>query len=262
MMSELHQDDEPRSRKQKVLTALGYVGATAVLGSAASLGIFNHSSTKTELASTEVTVSPTFDRHITFDNGPIPDARYPINIPLNLGVKLDVGDLTSPPSGTAKDIIAKNAGAVAAQPSGEIRKIKEVLHEQFIDSLVMGFGAGTLPPLLFAAVGRNRRKELLERFKQYHGPTLAVVAMASFISPSSAIATESEPTQHNTPWVEADTLMPELAKYPEAHKLEIRNTAVTSAVRQLVNGLFDSYEQSKIFYSELHEKVPSVVSYH
>ncbi len=245
--------------RQKIRRALGIVGAGIALGVPAALGVFTHNSEQVEIAATKVEVTPTFDGYITARNGWLPDVRKPQPLPFSLGVNLDVGNPAIPPSDTAgKNIgnIARIYGSVAAQPSGEVKKIHDVVIDQALTAGIAGLAVGMLPLGTYVLLGKHRRKELSET--RLPAISMGLVGAVLLSSTVSASTQQISPPANTDAWTPLTVLVPESAKYDELSGIEVSKNAASGAMRELVNGAIDSYVQSTELYDSFKERVEAI----
>lgn len=249
--------------RQRITRSIGLTAAGLVVAIPTAAAVFSHSETRTELVATDVTIAPTFDGYFTAHNGLLPDVRYPLNLPLHMGISVDVRNSTTPPSKTAGgniEALMHTYGAVAAQPAGEAQHIREVITGQAITASQWGALAGLAPVGLYYLLGEKRRRELLEKAHDGKFQTAAIISSAALVLGSSTLMRDTPAPTINTNWVAATSLVPELNNYPEAQGMEISDNAVSGAAKELLNGAFDSYNQSKKFYASLLEKIEPIQS--
>src|SRR4051794_11433594 len=128
-----------------------------------ALGVlaFANDSERVTIGAHAAEISPTFDSHATLDLGAVlPRLRLQMNLPLDLGVNVDVQETDA---NNLRDLLNRDA-LIASQPDGEIAKIREVVKEMAVDDAVAGAGSGLLVAVVIATtwamLGPRRRREL------------------------------------------------------------------------------------------------------
>ncbi len=227
--------------------------ASVAFGAGVALGAFANSETTTEVAATEVSISPTFDGKIT-----IHDARLPADAPLGLGAKIRIGGPLKPSSGNAANDaqeLATTYGALLAQPAAEYRRIVDVLQEQALLAGLLGGGATLLPIGLWTLVGNIRRQELASKYPALVS-TLVAGAITTPLATGYQATHEAEMGRDGLEWASLNSVVPESATVSGLEKVEVRNTAVVGILGELTRGIIQTYEKSTFFYADLLAKVP------
>lgn len=254
-MSEVTHGYERTSTTTRIKRAIGLSAVGAVIGVPTALGIFTHSTEQAEIAATRVAITPTFDGYITAQNGLLPDIRTAADLPFGIGVSIDVGNTNIPSAASAGQNIGSVAeiyGSVAAQPSGEADKVRDVIIDQAVFSVAAGGAVGSLPAALYYLIGERRRRELHDK-----KGTKTALALGIIVSTNALAASSSAPVyeQESPGWLPVSEFVAQAVRYPELSSLEIRDNATSGAVRELVRGGINSYTKSSDLYDSFIEDI-------
>jgi hypothetical protein len=231
-----------------------------------ALGVlaFANDSERVTIGAHAAEISPTFDSHATLDLGAVlPRMRLRMNLPLDLGVNIDVQETDA---NNLRDLLNRDA-LIASQPDGEIAKIREVVKEMAIDNAIAGAGSGLLVAVLIATtwamLGPRRRRELFVLVHSAEGRVqrralVVLVAMlitiASLFGPGRMRAPEAAPTT----WRPLPELLPELSFDSRLSHVEVASGFSTTGGVDVIRTAVETYERSTVFYGKLRDRVTRV----
>jgi hypothetical protein len=242
--------------------------ALTVLWLVVSLAIglvgFANDSERVAIGAHAAQVSPRFDGHATLDLGAVlPRLRLPMDLPLGLGVNIDVQETDA---ANLTDLLTRDA-LIASQPDGEIQMIRQVIEEMAIDNAIAGAGAGLLVAVLIATiwaiVGPRRRRELFaavqgadRRVRQRAAVVLlaTLITLASIVGPGQLREPEAAPTQ----WEPLPELLPELSFDDRLAHVEVASGFSTTGGIGVIRTAVETYERSTEFYGRLRDRVTQV----
>ncbi|WP_141862080.1 metallophosphoesterase family protein [Kribbella jejuensis] len=238
----------------------------AVTSVVAGLLVFTNDSERITIGAHAATVSPTFDGHATLDLGAVlPRLRMASNDPFGLGVNIDVQETNA---SNLTDLINRDA-LIAAQPEGEIARIRQAVQEMAVDDALAGAGTGLLMVVvvatLWAVVGARRRRELWHLVHRHerrveHRAIVVLVAMlitiASIFGPGRIRGVEAPPTQ----WTPLATLLPQLDLDKQLQGVEVASGFSTTGGVGVIKTAVDTYQRSTRFYGQLKDKVGDVAT--
>ncbi|GAB3820780.1 hypothetical protein GCM10028799_30750 [Kribbella italica] len=225
---------------------------------------FANDSERVTIGAHTAQVSPTFDSHATLDLGAVlPRLRLDMNLPLGLGVNLDVQETDA---SNLNDLLQRDA-LIASQPDGEIARIREVVQQMAVDNAVAGAGSGLLVTVLvttvWAMLGPKRRRELFglvhrgERRVQHRAVVVLVallVTVASVIGPGQMRQEQAPPTS----WRPLGELLPEVSFDDRLKTVEVASGFSTDGGVGVIRTAFETYERSTEFYGKLRDRVSRV----
>jgi hypothetical protein len=238
----------PPIRPSRVLKLLVYAGAWAVLAAVAAAWIFVGSERTVEVASHDATVSPDFTGEVVLRTGPVlPDLRADSGS--RIGVEIGLGKTDA----DSMEELTERYAAIAAQPDGQIAVVTRAVRTMAIAALVQGAALAAVPLVLWGAVGRDRRHDLLRRVHSPQGgiaAALALILLAGIVLPLRWGKTVPEPEK----WVALEELVgPEIALPEEAPDVEVLANATTVQTRRLLASAVSSYQQGQKFYEKAAE---------
>ena len=118
-------------------------------GLACAAVVFLHSSRETTLASHDAVLRPDLSGYVVLRTGPVlPDVRVPTGQRVGVSVTLGKTDAAS------TDELVDRYALIASQPEGPEARVREVLADLVVDSLVRGGALGLLPIVVWLLVGR------------------------------------------------------------------------------------------------------------
>ncbi|TWD83687.1 calcineurin-like phosphoesterase family protein [Kribbella amoyensis] len=253
-----------RSRLRKAAPWAGLVLLWLVVSATVGLFGFVNDSERVTIGAHAAEVSPTFDGHATLDLGAVlPRLRLPTDLPLDLGVDLDVQETDA---NNLTDLLTRDA-LIASQPEGEIARIRQVVQDMAVDNAVAGAGSGLLVAVVvttvWAMLGPRRRRELWvlvhshERRVRHRAIVLLVaflITIASVIGPGQMRAAEAPPTQ----WRPLADLLPELTFDARLQSVEVASGFSTTGGVGIIRTAVETYERSTDFYGRLRDQVSRV----
>jgi Icc-related predicted phosphoesterase len=237
-----------------------WVVVSVALGAVA----FANDSERVTIGAHAAEISPTFDSHATLDLGAVlPRLRLRMNLPLDLGVNIDVQETDA---NNLTNLLNRDA-LIASQPDGEIAKIREVVREMAIDSAIAGAGSGLLVAVLIATtwamLGPRRRRELFvllhsaeDRVRRRALVVLVamLITIASIFGPGRLRAPEAAPTT----WRSLPELLPELSFDSRLSHVEVASGFSTTGGVDVIRTAVETYERSTVFYGKLKDRVSGV----
>ena len=212
------------------------------------------------------TVRTTFDGYATIDLGPLlPRLRLQGDLPMSLGVDIDVGESVS--DATSIDALIQQNAVIASQPDGEIATIRATLIDMILDAVVRGLGAGVLAALVallvWRLVGAERRTQLrtaLDAGLRERRPRPLMTAGTGLLVGALAVAALVIPHGHTSvtedEWVPAVELVPRAGLTGRLATIEVARGAATTGSLAIIEGAIETYNTSVIFYGDLEEAVP------
>ena len=235
--------------RRRILVGAAHALTWVVLTLVCAAGIFLHSSRETTLASHDAVLRPDLSGHVVLLTGPVlPDIRVPAGD--RVGVAITLGKTNA----TSTAVLIDRYALIAGQPDGPQARVREVLADLVVDSLVRGGALALLPMVVWMLIGRHRRGVLFARARQRR--TVALLATLGVVA---AILAQ--------PWVDDDdTLDSELEWQPlaeflgpdvplpgELSRVEVRGDVTTSQTRRLIESAVGTYEKGKNFYRDAAE---------
>lgn len=246
-MSEVLKPTKQFETGHRVRQALGLGAAGLLLGGTTGAIWFTHHEAHTEIAATEVGITPNFDGMVHIKPGAIPEMRMPTDS--FIGIDVSVGNTTIPGDGMTSDItsrIAATYGGVATNPDAEIEQVREIVKKQAMTAGMIGGAVALLPTALYTLAGERRRQELTEKGAIAMGG-VAVCLVAGI----GTTITGETPQPTSDTWVPLSDVVSAASAISELDTMEIRSNAMTGLTRQLIAGAVKTYEKSKPFYQEL-----------
>ncbi|WP_377320995.1 metallophosphoesterase [Pimelobacter simplex] len=228
----------------RLLKVLGYVGAWFVLSLLVAATIFVNSERTIDVASHEASLGPDFSGEIVLRTGPVlPDLRMPSGSRLGLEIELGKTDTES------LDELTARYAAIASQPEGQVAAVERSVRSMAYAALLQGAALGTVPLLLWAAVGRERRRDLVHRLPTRRGLLVTggvLVLVAAVAVPAGWGRTEASGER----WQSLrDFVGPEVPLPDEVTDVQVMADATTDQSRRLIESAISSYRQGLEFYS-------------
>ncbi|MET1132356.1 MAG: metallophosphoesterase family protein [Aeromicrobium sp.] len=244
---------------RRVLAGLGLAAVGLAVAVPVAATTFVDTERTVTIGAHNATARPTFDGHVTIVAGPLlPELRMPSDALLGIGAEVVLRDS---PDTDLERVLAQDA-AIASQPEGEIAAMTSEITEMALASLQRGLAAGVIAMVVVGvgwwAVGPRRRRELREQWPPEPrtalvGGVLAVVVLGA------VMAYAPDPgTQREAAWVPIRQEFPGLPDEPRLAKVEISRGAATATSKAIVEGAFDTYEESLAFYTSLAEKAKDI----
>lgn len=240
--------------------SLVFVAVSVLVG----LLAFVNDSERVTIGAHAAIVSPTFDGHATLDLGAVlPRLRMASNDPFGLGVNIDVQETDA---SNLTDLIQRDA-LIAAQPEGEIARIRQAVQDMAVDDALAGAGTGFLVVVVVATlwtmIGVRRRRELWHLVHRHerrveHRAVVVLVAMlitiASIFGPGRMRQIDAPPTQ----WTPLAKLLPQLELDDPLKGVEVASGFSTTGGVGVIKTAVETYQRSTQFYGQLKDKVSQV----
>jgi hypothetical protein len=224
------------------------VGITVVL--------FLNSSVAVTVASHDALVRPNLDGYATVNTGPfLPDVRRSTGWPVGVDIVLGKTEAT-----TTEELVNRYA-FIASQPDAQVRRVEQAVTKLLYDAALRGAVTALVPPILWALVGRRRRREIGEELWQHK--EIAALVTAGVVAAGVLVWQpwyEREPMlSDGTAWEPLAEFVPEIDVPPEAAGLQVSRNATTSASRRLVLSAIDTYRNSRLFYDRARTAAEDLV---
>ncbi|HRK47791.1 MAG TPA: metallophosphoesterase, partial [Nocardioides sp.] len=239
----------PVTRGRRVFVAAAYAVTWALLTVVCSTVIFLHSSRETTLASHDAVLRPDLSGHVVLLTGPVlPDVRVPTGDRVGVSVQLGKTDAAS-----TADLVDRYA-LIASQPEGPEARVREVLADLAIDSLVRGAAVATLPIIVWMLIGAHRRNVLFKRARQRRTIALLLAVGLVGVLVAQPWANDEETLDSEQEWQPlAEFLGPDVPIPAELDRVEVRGDVTTSQTRRLIESAVGTYEDGKNFYRDAAE---------
>lgn len=252
------------------LPSLVCVVVSLLLGAAVATVGFLDDSRPVTVGAHSGRVSPTVDGWATLAlGGVLPAVRIDAELPLSLGVRLDV---TATQVSTLAEVVRSDA-VIASAPDGEISKVKSALVGMALVHAARGTGVALLTALvlmvawrrtgpqgwawLWAASTRTvRHPRRSARSLRPQAVGVAVLVVLALVGISLPVW--SRDPRPATAWQPLTALFPEAASVPGLDRVQIADSAETRGAASLIQGAIDTYRASLDFYSELADGVPAI----
>lgn len=239
--------------KRTMLRWGGYALAWLVIALSASFAIFINSSKMVTVASHDAEISPTLGSYVTIRTGPfLPDVRRESGGPIGVDVRLGKTEADS------TEQLVERYAFIASRPESQVAIVQDTVVDLAWDAAARGAVFGAFPLLMWAAIGRQRRRELV-------GPTPArrtAVVVASGASLAAVVVLVVMPRSDDEPkvvdqdrWQSLASYLPEFQIPDEAKGIEVQGTLSANGTKRLVMSAVDTYQKSRTFYDGAVEKV-------
>ncbi|MEH3033911.1 MAG: metallophosphoesterase family protein [Aeromicrobium erythreum] len=210
----------------------------------------------------EATLRPSFNGHVVINAGPLlPQVRIPADAPLNIGVRLDLGDSDA---GNLDQVLARDA-VIASQPQGEVERVSGVVEGIWWRAVARGVGVFLLVLLAglvaWRAIGPARRRELASGLRRPRGRVLAgLVGVAVVTAAGVVLVAAPQPGGRATPpgWSPIRDEFPELPAIDDLDRVEVSTGSATRSGKSLVEGAVKTYRESQEFYEKLRDTAKDV----
>lgn len=229
--------------------AVGYLLAWLVLALALGTGLFLTSERTVDIASHEAVLSPDLSGEAVVRTGPVlPDLR--LDSGSRIGVEIELGKTDVASVKALGDRYAR----IAANPEGQVSAVRRTLEDMARVAAVRGAALAVLPLLLWVALGRRRRRELVRALPRREGvASLAALALVAAIVGAPWIR-GSAPARPVEQWQSLSAFLgDDIAIPPEADDVEVLSTGVTGQTRRLVGSIVSSYRRGQEFYLQAAE---------
>ena len=245
--------------RRRILRALGYVLAWAVVAVPAWGVLFTHSSSEMVLASHDAVVHPTLDGKVRLDMGPyVPDVRTSSGS--RVGVFVEMRKTTASSTGE----LATRYAAIAAHPEAERARVIDEVEGLARDAALRAAAVGLVPIGLWLLVGRKRRKELWRRGRHpdWRGEVRTGLTALALLSTVVLLVTqpwrpEPERVQEDT-WLSVGEAIPDVTVPDDLQAWQIQGGALTQGTRRLLLSLFGTFNRSQDFYDGVIERIPEI----
>ena len=231
------------------LRVAGYGAVWLLLTLACATAVFLNSSRQTTLASHDAVLRPDMSGHVVLLTGPVlPDVRVPVAE--RVGVTIQLGKTDAP----STEVLVDRYALIASEPAGPEARVREVLADLAIDSLVRGGALALVPIVVWLVVGQERRRVLFARLGSRRG-VAAVAGLGLVVVLVTQPWADDEETLHQAQeWVPlAEFLGPDVPIPGELDRIEVRGDVTTSQTRRLVESAVGTYEDGKSFYRDAAE---------
>jgi hypothetical protein len=231
-------------RMRRFLVGTGYVVAWVLLTLGCSAAVFLHSSRETTLASHDAVVRPDLSGHVVLLTGPVlPDVRVPSGG--RVGVSVTLGKTDAP---STADLIDRYA-LIASQPEGPEARVREVLSDLVVDSVVRGGALALVPLVVWMLIGRERRHVLFTRARGRRSAALILSLAVVAVVVAQPWVDHEETLDREEQWQSlASFLGPDVPLPPELDDVEVRGDVTTSQTRRLIESAVGTYNAGKTFY--------------
>jgi hypothetical protein len=241
----------PRLRKptrREVLRAVGYALAWVLIAVPVALMLFFTSSAATTVASHDAIVRPTTDGYVTLRTGPfLPDVRAPSGA--GIGVEITLGKTEA----RSTEELVERYAFIASQPDAQVARVQRAITDLAYDAALRGALIAVVPLLVWAAVGRRRRRELVARLdvRNRSGRVLTGVLLLALMVVLFAQPWESRDPMlaDSSDWQELHDYVTEVEVPAEAREIQVSTNSTTNGTKRLVLSAIDTFRKSKTFYN-------------
>lgn len=242
---------------QRMAKAAGWGGAGLFLSATASLGLLNQAETETTLGTHEVTISPTFDDHVTFEMDGVGKLRLPSDGQTSIGAYITVENSPNLRKNLQQDIL------IAANPDGEIAKLKDETEAMIIKSFAQGTLIGGIALGGVFLAKRRLSPEKQFRSDYLHTPQLVgglVVGISVGLAMSQLGKDGNLHPDTETSWVQVTDQVTALKQVDNKmlQALQVEPGLVTDAFIEGANSMVDGYNKARTFYANLYDRFDTV----
>jgi hypothetical protein len=212
--------------------------------------IFLHSSRETTLASHDAVLRPDLSGEVVLLTGPVlPDVRVPSGSRLGVSVTLGKTDAAS-----TDDLVDRYA-LIASQPEGPESRVREVLADMVVDSLVRGAALALVPIVVWLLIGQSRRRVLFARPRGRRRSTALVLSLVVIgVVAARPSGEDDDRLDSEEQWQSlASFLGPDVPLPAELDRVEVRGDVTTSQTRRLIESAVGTYDEGKTFYRDAAE---------
>jgi hypothetical protein len=237
-------------RIRRLLIGAAYLVSWFVMSLVLAAVIFFHSSRETTLASHDAVIHPDLSGHVVLLTGPVlPDVRVPTDE--RVGVSVTLGKTDAPSTSALIDRYA----LIASQPEGPEARVREVVADLMVDSLVQGAALALVPIVVWVLIGPQRRRALVARPR---GRRRSVALVLSLVVIGVVVARpwgqDDETLDTEEQWQPLATFLgPEVPLPEELDRVEVRGDVTTSQTRRLIESAIGTYDEGKTFYRDAEQ---------
>lgn len=254
------------SRRRRLAGVLVLLAAFLAVAASTAWISLRTDSREVVIGAQTTTLRVTFDGYATLDLGPLlPRLRLPQDLPLALGVDIDVGESVS--DATSVDALIQQNAVIASQPAGELASVRATLRAMILDAVVRGLGAGVLAALALGVcwrlVGADRRVQLrlglVAAVRQRRRPALLKVAAGALVAAlaiTALLVPHGQQPVTEEEWVSAVELVPTAGLTGRLASIEVARGAATRGSLAIIEGAITTYNASVTFYGKLLDAVP------
>ena len=190
---------------------------------------------------------PTIDGYVTLRTGPfLPDVRAPSGG--RVGVEITLGKTEA----RSTEELVERYAFIASQPDAQVARVQRALADLAYDAALRGAVIALVPLVVWALVGKRRRRELLARLDIRHRSgrlltgvlllaLLAVLIVQPWKSRDPMLADSSD-------WKELEDYVTEVTIPAEASEIQVSTNSTTNSTKRLVLSAIDTFRKSKGFY--------------
>jgi hypothetical protein len=237
-------------RLRRVFIGTAYIAVWVLLTLGCATAIFLHSSRETTLASHDAVIRPDLSGHVVLLTGPVlPDVRVPLGE--RVGVSVTLGKTDAPSTAALIDRYA----LIASQPEGPEARVREVVGDLVVDSLVRGAALGLVPIVIWLLLGRQRRRLLFARPRKRRRSIALVLSLVVIAVVVAQPWANHEPRlDSEEEWQPLATFLgPDVPLPEELDGVEVRGDVTTSQTRRLIESAVGTYDEGKAFYRDAAE---------
>jgi hypothetical protein len=235
-------------RIRRALVWTTYLLCWVLLSLASAAVIFFNTSRETTLASHDAVIRPDLSGHVVLLTGPVlPDVRVPTD--QRIGVSVTLGKTDAPSTSALIDRYA----LIASQPEGPEARVREVLGDMMVDALVRGAALGLIPIVIWALVGRQRRRALFARPRRRQRSIALVLSLVVIgVVVAQPWGDDEEATiDSEEQWQPLATFLGPDVPLPEGlDRVQVRGDVTTSQTRRLIESAVGTYDEGKTFYRD------------
>lgn len=236
-------------RPGRVLATTVAVVVWAVLAVGIGTTLFLADSRTVSVASHDAVVRPTLDGEVVVRTGPVlPDLR------LRSGSRIGVDVRLGKTEARTTDELVQRYAYIGSQPDGPRVKVERVVVEMARDAALRGAVLALVPLLVWAAVGRDRRRQLLRAGRSWRGAVTVLVVAGLVVVLVEPWRGEDPQVDDDRDWVSLEQWLGAAVPLPEeVAGLEVRGDVTTDQTRRLVESAVDTYTKSKEWYAAAAE---------
>ena len=232
--------------------AATYGLAWLLLSTLAGLWLFVESERTVDFASHEAVVSPDLSGMVVIRTGPVlPSLR--LDSGTWVGVEIELGKTDAP----SVEALAERYAAIASQPDAQVDKLQSTVVGLAVDAAARGAALGALPPLVWLAIGRSRRREIVAGVPTRAGLVgllAAALVVVGLTVPWRGLGGPQPFAADEAGWVRLSAFLgPEVPLPDELDRVEVLADATTGQTRRLIESAVSTYRQSRAFYATAAE---------